>query len=136
VEKEIRTLGVNRAWWHETGILYVAYGDERHREGEAYTKEQAQDGLELVCSFIGDKPAFMIADIREIRRATREARHMDSEDPKSVVALLVGCTVTRMLASAYLGLSRPKHTTRVFSSVEKATAWVRRLRACRQEAIV
>ena len=136
MEHDVKTLGVNRAWWHEAGILYVSYGDERHCDGEAFTKEQALDGCELVASFVGSATVYMIADIRKIRRATREARRLEIEDPQSCVALLVGCTVTRMLATAYAGLGRPKHETRVFSSEDQAVDWLRSMRACREQECV
>ena len=123
--ENIKCLGVNRAWWHEPGILFVEYGTDEHREGLLFTHADAMDGMELVKECAGVQPVVMLADIRNLRKTTRKARRIQPEGSEPIVAILVGCAVTRMIASAYLGLTRPKHTTRVFSNQEQALSWLR-----------
>ena len=130
---DVRALGANRAWWIAPGLLYVAYGGLEHRNGAVFTEEDAATGTELVATFTGGHSVYMIADIRNLRSTSREARHTRNQDEGSVVALLVGCSVTRMIASAYLGLNRPKQLTRVFSNAEKALNWLLRVRRDRNE---
>ena len=125
MDEQVKTLGVNRAWWVEPGILHVEYGTSMHRGGQTFTHADALDGQTLVTECIGTRPVVMIADIRNIRKTTRKARKMQPEGSEHIVAILVGCAVTRMIASAYLGLTRPKHTTRVFSNEDLAIDWLR-----------
>jgi hypothetical protein len=118
----------------DEAFLHVQYAVEAHPKPKSWTEQDLEDSLELVESLAGDGPVYMVADIRWIPRPTPKARDVKPEDSASVVALLVGNAVTRMLAYYYVGLTRPAHTTRVFTCEDKAVAWLRSVRDERKRA--
>lgn len=128
MELDLQHLGINRGWRDAAGFVHIEYGVDAHATTKSFTAEDAWDGRKLVESLAGGGPIYMVADIRRIPRPTAEARRVDPDDAASVVAILVGNAVNRMLAYTYLQFTRPKHTNRVFTCEDKAVAWLREVR--------
>jgi hypothetical protein len=59
---------------------------------------------------------------------TREARVIfgGASDAFSALALLAGSPKTQLIANFFIGISRPKVPTQMFTDEEKALAWLRR----------
>lgn len=108
----------------EDGILVIrvrpgiaATGDHVHEVAAAIRKLQA-----------GEIPCRVLADIRELQSATKEARHV-GRLPEILVlfeklALLVDSPVSRMLGSAYLFVAGTRPSLRIFSSEQEASSWL------------
>lgn len=121
--------GVCRGWLGENGIIHLVLGDEETFAGRAFSRADAEDAR-AVSLGLGDAPPFyVLADARSLRRTTSEARRTPFNDPRTVLAILVGNAVTRMLAYAFQGFSQrtvsgEDYPTKVFSDRGKAIAWL------------
>jgi hypothetical protein len=74
----------------------------------------------------GGRPP-LLADIRKVKSLTREARkYLDDASWFSALALLAGSPATQMMVNFFIGMSRPKVPTHMFTDEEKALAWLRR----------
>ena len=69
----------------------------------------------------------LLADIRKVKSLTREARkYLDNATWFSALALLAGSPATQLMVNFFLGMTRPKVPTQMFTDEEKALAWLRR----------
>ena len=81
-------------------------------------------GLEIVD---GPKPTMVL--MPEMARVEREARAFFASDEYmrvcSQTALVVGSPVSRVIASFFVGLNRPKYPHKIFDDSELALGWLR-----------
>jgi hypothetical protein len=77
----------------------------------------------------GDGKLPFLIDIRNIRSITREAREYlasaEASEPLTAVGLLTTSPISRVIGNFFLGLNRPPHPIRMFTSEEEAIAWLR-----------
>ena len=75
------------------------------------------------------KKRLVLIDIKEVKSISREARqYYGSEkmtESASATALLVGSPVTRVIGSFFLGLYRPSHPVKLFTSEAEAIKWLK-----------
>lgn len=81
----------------------------------------------------GREYTLLLLDISGIRSITREARvHYSRQDQtpgravvNRAIAILVSSPLTRVIANFFVGLNRPRTPLRLFTSEERAVAWLR-----------
>jgi hypothetical protein len=100
----------------------------RYTLGAVLTEAVARTAVaELGLLTNGERPP-LLADIRKVKSLTREARkYLDNvTDSFSALALLAGSPATQLMVNFFIGMSRPKVPTRMFTDEEKALIWLRR----------
>jgi hypothetical protein len=100
----------------------------RYRAGAIITADGAQKSLVELSALTGGKRAVVLADIRMAKSVTREARVLFGEGVNryAALALLAGSLPTQVIANFFIGISRPKVPTQMFTDEEKALTWLRR----------
>jgi hypothetical protein len=110
--------------WLEDGVL-------RGKEdpGTETTLPKAKAVIEMLHQVSGGVRYPLIMDIRESKSVSREARAYLSGDAMgdrvTMLALVVHTALSRALGSFFLTFNRPKFTTKIFTSIEDALAWIR-----------
>lgn len=89
--------------------------------------EAARENVKAATALVGDDPVPVLVDLRESGDVTREARWIYAAEARfaSAQALLVDSAFTRVVASLFLRLSRPRQPARMFTSEDEAIAWLR-----------
>ena len=109
------------------GILYWRYVSGAEVTVDVARAEIAET-MRLVVEHGKGKLPFVI-DIRNIRSITREAREYlasaEASEPLTAVGLLTTSPISRVIGNFFLGLNRPPHPIRMFTSEEDAVAWLR-----------
>lgn len=97
--------------------------------GAEQTLEDAKEQVAAVWKVSQGRRRPVLVDAREGRFMDRAARVYYASDEaarfRSASALLVGSTVTRVMASFFLGLNKPTHPVRLFTSEDEALDWLR-----------
>ncbi len=105
-------------------ILFI-----RFFEGAELDLADVKEFFDLGLKFSGGKPYCILGDSRANPVSTPEARAFGAEQEYSwfrlADALLVNPTVTRLTANGYINFNKPKVPTRMFTSEEKAIAWLK-----------
>ncbi len=107
--------------WLEDGILW-------HRiDSETVSEEDARDVLQIVGEITGGRPAPAVVDMRSIGFASKEARQGFAGSPESsheiATALVVSSSSSRIMAQAFLKLSKPDRPIGVFTDIAEARDW-------------
>jgi hypothetical protein len=119
----------------ETQVPYVyePFGPDgivrmRWLPGAVITEALARTTLTELATLTAGKKAPLLADIRQMKSMTREARKVygDATDAFSAMALLATSPVTQMIANFFIGINRTKAPTQMFTDEEKALTWLRR----------
>ncbi|MEP1024804.1 MAG: hypothetical protein ABJG68_01270 [Crocinitomicaceae bacterium] len=88
---------------------------------------EARKNSEIVNSLIVEGKSPLIVDNRKIKSITKEARDhfsiKDRETNVSAIAIIIGSSLSRMIANFYLGINKPKIPVKLFNSEEKAVKW-------------
>ena len=125
VEGEWLVGRVNRVRWLNHQIVHVVCGTDAHRSGHIYDEDDGREALALVHGLVSDRGGFLIlTDITGVRNTTASVRRLPSHPKTQRLALLVDGPVSRMLGNAYMGITKPKHATRLFTDTERAIAWL------------
>jgi len=100
----------------------------RYKAGAIITVDGARKSLMELAALTGGKPAVVLVDIRLAKSVSREARALFGEAANryAALALLAGSLPTQVIANFFIGLSRPKVPTQMFTDEEKALTWLRR----------
>lgn len=97
--------------------------------GVEQTLEDAKEQVAAVWKVGHGRKRPVLVDMREVKSLSREARVYYANDEtarfRSASALLVSSAVTRVLASFFLGLNKPNHPVRLFTSEDEALDWLR-----------
>jgi hypothetical protein len=116
---------VNRARWLEGDIVHVVLGNDAHRDGQVYDEEDGRDALSMVDRLVADHERFStLTDIRRLRKTTAAVRRLPSHPKATRLALLVDGPVSRMLGNAYMGITKPRHATKLFTEESAALEWL------------
>ena len=114
--------------WLEDGILW-----HRVDTADTITEDDARAVVTLVSKITGGRPTPTVVDIRSIGFASKEARQGFAGSPDSsheiATALVVASSSSRVMAKAFLKLSKPERPVGVFTSVTKAREWAEQYRS-------
>ncbi|TND10528.1 MAG: hypothetical protein FD123_170 [Bacteroidetes bacterium] len=119
-----RTTRLAELWSDEYDYCYLVFFEDAEVE-----EEDAVDIIKTGAqTFVGEKYV-VLADIRKLKSMSNEARHYlagrESERLHEAVAILVENTSTRLLANFFINFHKPTRPTRIFTSEEKAKAWLK-----------
>jgi hypothetical protein len=100
----------------------------RYEAGDIVTEDLARATIVELKALTSGKRLPVLVDIRKMKSVTREARVIfgNAADALSALALLAGSPRTQVIANFFIGLSRPKVPTQMFTEEEKALSWLRR----------
>ncbi len=94
------------------------------------TAEENIDAQARVRDALGKEMTRVVIDMRQTVQITREARnYYASERTASIqraTALLIESPLSAMIANFFMGLNKPLSPTRMFTSEDKAIAWLRK----------
>ena len=114
----------NRGWLRPDGIIHIVAGAGMPSPDYAYTGADALAAQQVGLLLAAGKPYPVVGDMRSVQRARPDARRVQPPPLVSALAIIVESPVTRMLANAYLGITRPKQPTRVFTGLDAAVNWL------------
>lgn len=117
---------VDDPWvWEPMGSDGVA--KIRYKAGAIITEDVARKNIGELIALSGGKRIPLLADIRQQKSITREARvfYSDANNACSAIALLAGSLATQVIANFFIGLSRSKVPTQMFTDEAKALSWLR-----------
>ena len=99
------------------------------RPGTTETLTTARENIEALASICGDKKHPLLIDMTGTRGANQDARrHYSSEsvtERVSAAAMLVPTPVSKVLGNFFLGLNKPRHALRLFTSEADAIEWLK-----------
>jgi hypothetical protein len=118
------TTRVEHLWLDDEGIVHAD-----GIEGSEHTKVDAEEATTVIWEVARRQARPLLVDMRRTKSMDRDARaHYAGPATVGVaraVALLTGSPLTRVLASFFMGLSKPVVPTRMFTSEAEALAWLR-----------
>lgn len=89
----------------------------------------AQENIAALTRICGGKKRPLLIDMGGTQGATHDARRQYSSEAMSqnitAEAMLVTSPVTRVLGSFFIGLNRPRHLLRLFTSEQDAIEWLK-----------
>lgn len=125
-EKCIKTT-TSRTMLGEDGIVRV-----RMIPGTRETLETAQENIAAFLELCAGKKLPVLIDLTDTLGASQEARRLYSGDDVSrytaATAMIVSSPVTKVMASFFLKLNRPRRILRLFTSEPEAIEWLRQYR--------
>lgn len=110
-----------RVWWDEE--QHVAHN--QWRAGSVCDLAEAKKVTSAVSAF-GRGPVPVLVDMRALAKAERTAReHFTSADAQATaVALLVGSSVSKVVANFIIGMKKMPVPTRMFTDEAAAVSWL------------
>jgi hypothetical protein len=119
------TLRTGRFWLDDEGFLRgecFEGAEETLADAEEQIRQQRTMGD-------GTRRPFLM-NISRVRSLSREARSYFSNSDASLevfscTALVVGSPLSRAVGNFFIGLNKPRMTTRLFTSEEEGLAWLR-----------
>lgn len=114
---------VGAMWLDERGLLWHQLDTDivvraEHAEGVART----------VSALSGGRPVRAVVDISGVQFADRAARdafsHVIDDSLEVATAVIVGSTVSQILGTLFLKLSRPTRPVRLFAEASEGADWV------------
>ena len=120
-----KSVGANKGWRRDDGIVQVTCGSDTHSAGTVYSRQDALDALQL-CEDLKSKNGalFLLCDIKKLKKTDSEARYIAPPTGTARLALLVESPVSRMLGNAYMGFRPPACPTRIFTEESPAVRWL------------
>jgi hypothetical protein len=103
----------------------------RYTAGAIVTEDVARKTVAELMTLTAGRRIVLLADIRQQKSITREARvfYGNATNAYSALALLADSLPTQVIANFFMSLSRPKVPTQMFTSEEKALTWLHRYTA-------
>jgi hypothetical protein len=119
------TTSTAQVWLAEDGITHY-----QAAPGADVGLTEAQETHEAVLQLQGNSQHPLLADIRQARSISREARHffagaVPAATTTAAVALLVESQVSRMIGRFFLRLNHPPYPMQMFDSEPDAIAWLK-----------
>jgi hypothetical protein len=113
-----------RMWLDDGGILRVI-----HAAGSEQTADDARENCDAGGTLAEGIKWPMLVDMSQVKSISREARTVYAQrqnaETVSALALVIGSPVSRVIGNFFIGLNKPAMPTRLFTSIEDATAWLR-----------
>ena len=114
-------------WLAEDGIIWGVFKD-----GSRETLETAKENAEVAGSLAGDRRVPVLIDMSAMKMISKEARaHYASADVSAyslAQALITKSPISRVIGNFFLGLNKPPHPVRLFTSESDALAWLKEIR--------
>ncbi len=108
--------------WVEDGLLW-----HRLDTSDVITEDDAQKVIAAVAELTNGEPMPSVVDISGIGFATAAARRKFGgsieQSLESATAIIVGNTASRLMAQAFLAVSKPKRPVAVFTDSTQAAEW-------------
>jgi hypothetical protein len=112
--------------WIEDGILYITLNFEN------YTEQMVEAGIKQRLELTKDKSYPILADIRNIKNFSREARQRlaqkDAAFGTKAVALLSNSKVQEVLYNFFNTIYKAPAPTKTFTNKEKAIEWLKQFK--------
>lgn len=93
-----------------------------------HTLSHAKQNLEAIRSLAGGVKRPVLIDIRETLSIDADARKyyssVDYAEVQSAAALIIGSSLTRMIANFFMGLNKPLFPTKMFTDEAQAYKWL------------
>jgi hypothetical protein len=93
-----------------------------------HTLAHAKQNLEAIRSLAGGVKRPVLIDIRETLSIDADARKyyssVDYAEVQSAAALIIGSSLTRMIANFFMGLNKPLFPTKMFTDEAQAYKWL------------
>ena len=119
-----QTSRIARLWVGEDGIVRIIYMPDAE-----VTLEDAREIMDVYHKLRKGRRLPLFIDTRTMKSFARGARHLfageEAQGCASAAAIIVGSPVTKVLANFYLGLSKPRLPSRLFSSEDEALVWLK-----------
>lgn len=107
----------------------IVWGELDSTPQTLQTAEENIDAQARIRDALGKEMTRVVIDMRQTVQITREARnYYASERTASIqraTALLIESPLSAMIANFFMGLNKPLSPTRMFTSEDKAIAWLR-----------
>ncbi len=124
MEYEVFETRSARVWLDEHGILH-----NKFFKNIDITLFDVGEMREICAKITRGKKTPFLVDIREMKSITREARidgaKKEGTGFRAASALLVGSPVSKAIGNLYLGLNKPEHPTKLFTSEAEAIGWLK-----------
>lgn len=121
----------NRPVRTPVGVMWVDDADllwHRLDTGITVRPEHAREVASAVDQLSGGRPVRAVVDISGVQFADRHARDAFSntidDSVEVATAIIVSTSISRMLGTLFLKLSRPARPVRMFLDEDEAAAWV------------
>jgi hypothetical protein len=119
-----QTSRIAKIWVGEDSIVRIIYVP-----GAEPTLEDARKILDAYHKLRKGRRLPLLIDTRTMKSFARGARQLfageEAQGCASAAAIIVDTPVTKVLANFYLGLSKPRLPSRLFSSEDEALAWLK-----------
>lgn len=113
-----------RIWLDPAGFVHV----EALGQGIVQDEQDMMATREVVHTLMPEQPGCLLVDMRGFRYVTREARRavssVDRERSLVALAFLIANPLSRLLASAFIGLGDLPYPARTFTDLDEARAWL------------
>ncbi|MCA9710741.1 MAG: STAS/SEC14 domain-containing protein [Myxococcales bacterium] len=113
------------SWDDGHGIVWAVPTTPTH---DGLQARQNVDAIARLRDHHGFKMVRVLVDLRRVRGIDRDARVMYAgaytASVQRATALLTGSVASRVIASFFLGLSKPMSPTRMFDDVDEAIGWL------------
>ena len=122
-ENDVWRTPVGAMWIDEVGLLW-----HRLDSGITVRAEHAPGVARAVGELSEGRPVRAVVDISSVQFADRSARdafsHAIDDSMEVATAIVVNSTISRMLGTLFLKLSRPARPVRLFLDEAEAASWV------------
>jgi len=107
------------------GLLHYVY-----EPGAVVTLKDSEEIVAALAE-LSDEPRPTLVEMQRVHRIEPECRRFyeqsrENASAESSIALVVGTPVSRVIATAFLGLNRPDFAIALFDTVPEAEAWLHR----------
>jgi hypothetical protein len=111
-------------WWIDMdGILY----SKSKKNAPKPTKEDSEEELKSLKRIVGDRKMCMIADISEIKSASREDRDLAAAELEKLVkamAMVTTSPLSKMVVNLFFGLKPASYPVKIFNTEKEAKSWI------------
>ncbi len=116
-----------------TAVLWIGEDDVLRavfKEDSIETLDHARENVEAASALIGDRKVPVLIDMSAIKEISRDARSLYASDkPASysiAQALITRSPISKVIGNFFLGLNKPLHAVKLFTSEEDALAWLKK----------
>ncbi|MBN4071191.1 hypothetical protein JYT72_01645 [Crocinitomix catalasitica] len=117
----------------ETDSAIICLGNDGivrpvYKPGAIISRNDIEQNMSIVQQ-IGGEGCFVLVDITNVLKMTREARaYYSSDEPATfldTVALLTGSLTSRVIGNFMIGINKPKFRVKMFNDHRKALEWLK-----------
>lgn len=131
MEREAIETKTAKIWLSEDGFICL-----KILPGSSLSVEDMKAQLKVVSNLAGNKIIPILVDSRGVKSIDRDARVFIQKEGNKIVsslALLIGSPVSRLIGNLFLGINKPSYPIMLFTSEDKAIAWLKRTNENNQE---